>query len=119
MQISTDAAHGIIVGVGVTQASVDGGHLVPALQEIERQTGQLPEQVVVDGGFTTWEAVLATAELGVDLIGGTIEDGAGAIARRPEQRTIDPAFRAENFRRRSKHLYLPGPQGTPPPWCSN
>lgn len=69
VQISTDAAHGIIVGVGVTQAPVDWGQLVPALQEIELQTGRLPEQVVVDGGFTTREAVLATAELGVDLIG--------------------------------------------------
>ena len=98
VQISTDAAHGIIVGVGVTQSPVDWGQLVPALQEIERQTGRLPEQVVVDGGFTTREAVLATAELGVDLIGGTIEEGAEAIARRLEQRTMDPAFRSENFR---------------------
>jgi hypothetical protein len=41
---------------------------------------------------------LATAELGVDLIGGTIEDSARAIARRLEQPTLDSAFRAENFR---------------------
>jgi hypothetical protein len=98
VQISTDAAHGIIVGVAVTQSAVDWGQLVPALQEIKRQAGRLPEQVVVDGGFTTREAVLETAELGVDLIGGTIEDGAEANARRLEQRTIDPAFRAEKFR---------------------
>ena len=98
VQISTDAAHRIIVGVGVTQSPVDWGELTPALEEIKRRTGRLPEQVVVDGGFTTREAVLATAELGVDLIGGTIENGAGAIARRLEQRTVPPAFRAENFR---------------------
>jgi hypothetical protein len=75
-----------------------GGQTWAALEEMKRQTGRLPEQVVVDGGFTTREAVLATAEIGVDLIGGTIEDGAKEIARRLEQRTIDPAFRAENFR---------------------
>jgi transposase len=98
VQISTDAAHGIIVGVGVTQSPIDWGQLVPALQEIQRQMGRLPEQVVVDGGFTTREAVLATAELGVDLIGGTIENAAQAIARRREQRVLYPAFRAENFR---------------------
>ncbi|MFI5095275.1 MAG: transposase [Candidatus Acidiferrales bacterium] len=98
VQISTDAAHGIIVGASVTQSPVDWGQLVPALEEIKRQIGRLPERVVVDGGFTTRETVLATAELGVDLIGGTIEDGAQANARRLEQRTLDPTFRAENFR---------------------
>lgn len=98
VQISTDAEHGIIVGVGVTQSPVDWGQLMPALEGIKHQAGRLPEQVVVDGGFTTREAVLATAELGVDLIGGTIEDGAKEIAQRLEQRTIVPAFRAENFR---------------------
>lgn len=97
VQISTDAAHGIVVGASVTQSPVDWGQLVPALQEIKRQTGRLPEQVVVDGGFTTREAVLATVELGVDLIGGTIEEGAEANARHLEQRTFDPAFRAEHF----------------------
>lgn len=98
VQISTDAEHGVIVGVGVTQSPVDWGQLMPELEEIKHQAGRLPEQVVVDGGFTTRKAVLATAELGVDLIGGTIEGGAKEIARRLEQRTIDPAFRAENFR---------------------
>lgn len=98
VQISTDAAHGIIVGAGVTQSPVDWGQLLPALQEIKRHSARLPEQVVVDGGFTTREAVLATAALGVDLIGGTIEEGAEANARRLEERTIGPTFRAEKFR---------------------
>jgi Transposase domain (DUF772) len=98
VQISTDAAHGIIVGVVVTQSPVDWGQLVPALREIKRQTERLPEQVVVDGDFTTREAVLAASEMVVDLIGGTIEDAAQAIARRREQRILYPAFRAENFR---------------------
>jgi hypothetical protein len=98
VQISTDAAHGIVVGASVTQSPSDWGQLVPSLEEIKRQNGRLPNQVVVDGGFTTREAVLATAQLGVDLIGGTIEDGAQANARQLEQRSFDPAFRAESFR---------------------
>ena len=69
MQVSTDAAQGIIVGVSVTQSASDQQQLVPALEEIERQMGRLPEQVVVDGGFTTREAILAVAERGVDLVG--------------------------------------------------
>jgi hypothetical protein len=46
VQISTDAAHGIIVGVRVTQSPADWGKLVPALEEIKRHTGQLPMQAV-------------------------------------------------------------------------
>jgi len=111
VQISTDAEHSIIVGVGVTQSPVDWGELMPGLEEIKRQTGRLPEQVVVDGGFTTREAVLATAVLGVDLIGGTIEDGAKEIARRLEQRNIDPAFRAQNFRFDTESNTYTCPQG--------
>lgn len=98
VQISTDSVHSIIVGASVTQSPVDYGQLVPALGEIKRWTGQLPAQVVVDGGFTTRGAVLAIAELGVDLIGGTIEDAAKAIAQGQERRTVDPAFWSENFR---------------------
>ena len=36
VQISTDAEHGIIVGVGVTPSPVDWGELMPALEEIKR-----------------------------------------------------------------------------------
>ena len=98
LQISTDAAHGIIVGVGVTQAGSDQRELMPALEEIESNLGRLPKQVVADGGFTTQETVLATAERGVELIGGAMEAGAQAARERNfERRGIAPQFRPEAF----------------------
>src|SRR5271166_1385160 len=98
LQISTDAAHGIIVGVGVTQAGSDQRELMPALEEIEGNLGRLPKQVVVDGGFTTQETVLATAERGVELIGGALGAGAQAARERNlERRGIAPEFRPEAF----------------------
>ena len=62
LQISTDAAHSLIVGVGVTQSASDQGQLMPALDQIQDNLGQLPRQVVVDGGFMTRETVVAAAE---------------------------------------------------------
>jgi transposase len=97
VQISTDVAHAIIVGATVTQDCSDQGQLVPALEQVQRQTGRLPGQMIVDDGYTTRENILAAAERGVDLIGGTMQGDAEATARRLEKRGVDPAFYPQNF----------------------
>jgi transposase len=93
VQISTDAAHSIIVGVSVTQSASDEGQLPGALDEVKRKVGRLPGQVLVDAGFTTRKTILEMAEREVDLIGATVE---------PEKRSrpgpgVDAAFRASAF----------------------
>lgn len=74
-QISTDAAHGVIVAARLTQSGVDHGELEPALEKIEQVMGRLPEQAVVDGGYVGWETVLALDAMKVDLIGPALERG--------------------------------------------
>src|SRR5712692_7660172 len=93
LQISTDAAHTLIVGVSVTQSVNDEGQLPGALEEVKRNLGQLPQQVVADAGFTTRETILQMAERQVDFIGGTVEAG----ERSRPRPGIDPAFRAAAF----------------------
>lgn len=93
LQISTDAAHSLIVGVSVTQSANDEGQLPRALEEVERNLGRLPQQVVADAGFTTRETILQMAERQVDYIGGTVEAG----KRSRPRPGIDPAFRSEAF----------------------
>ena len=100
-QISTDAAHGIIVGTGVSQAASDYGELVGAVDRVEQSTGRKPQQVVTDGGFTSRENVVAMDDKGVDLIGSLDEhneQSAGQMRRRgvqeafyPQAFTYDPA----------------------------
>ena len=77
LQISTDAAHSLIVGVSVTQSVNDEGQLPGALEEVKRNLGRLPHQVVADAGFTTRETILEMAERQIDFIGGTVEAGGG------------------------------------------
>lgn len=96
VQISTDAAAGIILGVGVSQAGSDQGQLGAAIDQIEERMGRPPEQVVVDGGFTTREAILEMDQRGVDLV-GPMGDGAAQAACQRERRGIGAAFRAEAF----------------------
>ena len=91
VQISTDATHGMIVGVEVSQSGTDYGQLVGAVKKVEENFGRAPEQVVVDGGFTGRENILAMDGKRVDLI-GSLGDGAAQSACQMERRGVDPAF---------------------------
>jgi len=93
LQISTDAAHTLIVGVRVTQSANDQGQLPPALEEVKRNLGELPRQVVADAAYTTRETLLDMAARQVDFIGPRGEAG-----KRSQPRPgIDAAFRAQAF----------------------
>jgi hypothetical protein len=70
---------------------------VSAIAEGERQTGQPPQHLVVDEGYTRRENVLAAAEKGVDLMGSAMEPDAPATTRRLEKRGVDPAFYPDKF----------------------
>jgi transposase len=113
VQISTDSAYQIMVGVDVTQAANDQHQLVPAIEQVERQTQQRPEQMVVDEGYTTRENILATAEMGVDLIGSALQPHVQARTRRLQQRGVDPAFYPDQFPYDAATNTCTCPQGKP------
>jgi len=97
VQLSTEVANHIIVGASVTQEANDQQQLVPAVEEVEEQNGRAPGQMIVDDGYTTRENILAAAERGVDLIGGTLGSDAASRQRCLEKRGLDPAFYPEKF----------------------
>ena len=96
VQISTDAKAKIIVGVGVTQAPTDAAELEPAVERIEANLGEKPEQMVVDGGLTNQAAMEAMTEKQVDLIGALPERRAVA-PNRLEQRGVSLEFYPQAF----------------------
>ena len=69
IQISTDAKAKVIVGVGVSQSSSDAGELEAAVERIEANLGEKPEQMVVDAAYPTQPTIEAMADKGIDLIG--------------------------------------------------
>lgn len=95
-QLSTDAAHGLIVGVGVSQCGSDYGELVAAVERVEHSTGHKPQEVVVDGGFTSRENVVALAERGVEMIGSLAAHNAQA-AGQLQRRGVAEAFYPQAF----------------------
>jgi transposase len=68
-QISTDAAHGLIVGVAVTQEPNDSGQLLPAVDRVEQRLKKKPQQMVADSGYTTRENIEKMAGREIDFLG--------------------------------------------------
>ena len=68
-QISTDAAHGLIVGVAVTQEANDMAQLLPAVDRVEQRLEKKPQQMVADSGYTTRENIEKMAVREVDFLG--------------------------------------------------
>jgi len=91
VQISTDAKATVIVGVGVSQAANDTGELVPALERMEANLGEVPQQVVVDSGFINQGTIRAMEAQGIDLI-GPMPDHASQTVAAMEKRGVSPEF---------------------------
>lgn len=53
VQLATDASGDCIVGVMVTNHGNDQPHVEPMLDDIERRTGEIPREYLVDGGFAS------------------------------------------------------------------
>lgn len=66
-QIATDTESRIVVGVSVTQIGSDMNQLAPMLDELERRTGRLPDEHLVDGGYVKKETIERASERGVSI----------------------------------------------------
>jgi transposase len=60
VQYATDTATGIIVGVEVTNAGTDNEQMPPMLDQLEERYQRLPEEILVDGGFASLDAIETT-----------------------------------------------------------
>ncbi|MCP5117800.1 MAG: hypothetical protein GY953_43835, partial [bacterium] len=68
-QISTDAEQKVVVGVHLSQETTDNSLLEPSVEEVERNLGRAPGQMVVDGGYTNRQTIEAMEQRGLDLVG--------------------------------------------------
>jgi transposase len=110
VQLSTDAAHKVIVGVELTQSASDSGSLAPAMDEVRNMAGRYPEAAVADGGFTNQESIAKMEARGVPFYGSlsTVEARqAGAM----KAAGIDPAFGPSAFTHDAERRTLQCPAG--------
>jgi|SRR5208282_307470 len=115
-QISTDARQGVILAYEVSQAQEDSQELQPALQRIEENTGRLPKQILVDGGYTTRQNILETAAQPTELVGSLGEDRS---QNKLERHGVSPEFMPEHFSFDAAQNCFRCPAGNPLPYKSS
>jgi transposase len=108
VQLATDTASRVIVGVQVSERGTDQGLLEPMLDEIERRTGRLPEQHLVDGGYVKLASIETAAERGVEVYAPPPQPREAHIDVRAAKRgdsEVIAAWRRRMGRQRSKEIY--------------
>jgi transposase len=96
VQLSTDAAEGMIVAVGVSQSSSDSGELAGGVDRVEENLDRQPQQVIADGGFTSRQNIEAMSDKGVDFI-GSMDDHSAQSAGQMKRRGVTEAFYPQAF----------------------
>lgn len=67
VQLAVDTESRVIVGVDVVSKGSDAAQMPPMLAQIERRTGRLPEEILVDGGFGNQQAIEGAEARGVKV----------------------------------------------------
>lgn len=77
-QIAVDEAHRIIVATGVTQSASDVEQLIPMLEAVQENTGEVPEQCLADAGYRSESNLQALESRKIDgfVAIGREKDGA-------------------------------------------
>ena len=110
VQLSTEASHRVIVGADVSQSGSDFVHLIAAVAQVEANLGAKPKQVVVDGGFTSRENIMAMAEQGIDMI-GSLPAANPSSAGQQRQRGVSEKFHLDKFSYEAQQNIYRCPQG--------
>jgi transposase len=76
VQVNADAANGLIVAVGVTQAGNDFDQLKPGIDRVEQNVGKTPDQIVADGGYVSRDNIVEMESRGVEFIGPQCDEAA-------------------------------------------
>jgi transposase len=110
VQLAVDAKSRIIIGKQTTMRADDTGAFVPMLAELKDRVGQLPGQMVVDGGYNTFANVMEAHTHHVDMIAGE-RGGRKRIDAVYQHRGVAAAYRGEAFRHDSEIDSLICPEG--------
>ena len=72
VQTTAETTYGLLVSVGITQQGHDNYQLEPAVDRMEKQAGQKPTRMIVDGGYINENNIEAMVEKQVELVGPEI-----------------------------------------------
>jgi transposase len=67
VQLATDTASGIVVGVAVSNNGSDGGLALPLERQVVERTGQTPKEYLMDGGLASFSDIVALETAGTQV----------------------------------------------------
>ena len=95
---TTAAGDQIIVAVGVSNQAADQHHLLPMVERIVANTGQLPEKLIADAGYCSTSNIEASEQRGLDAYLSTSRQSHGKRprpSRGPAPRDLDARGRMD------------------------
>jgi len=87
VELATDQAKGVIVGVSVVREGTDAGQALPMEEQVMERTGQHPKDYLMDGGFATKEDITALEERGL-----TVYAPVKLPRNKPEEERYQPRY---------------------------
>ncbi len=87
VELATDQAKGIIVGVTVIREGTDAGQALPMEEQVVKRTGRHPGAYLMDGGFATREDITALEERDV-----TVYSPVRLPRNKPEEERHQPRY---------------------------
>lgn len=111
VQFATDVASGIVVGVVVTNEGNDFEQLPPMLDQLKERYDQVPDEVLIDGGFTSLGSIDSAENRGCKVYGPVKdEDKQAKGGKDPFARKRDDTDQTAQWRKRmgeaaSKTIY--------------
>ena len=87
VELATDQAKGIIVGVTVIREGTDAGQALPMEEQVVKRTGQHPRAYLMDGGFATREDITALEERDI-----TVYAPVRLPRNKPEEERYQPRY---------------------------
>jgi transposase len=110
VELATDVASGIIVGVDVVNAGSDAHQATPLEAQVFRRTGVHPEAHLMDGGFAQRDEITTLSERGIDVYAltrppRTATSGRTQEMARPDDSPAVVAWRARMDSDPAKAIY--------------
>ncbi|WP_225867658.1 transposase [Cyanobium sp. NIES-981] len=97
-QAAVDGDHQVIVAIGVSNQPSDAVHLLPVLERIQANTGQLPEALIADAGYCSTANLEACEDRGLAVYISTSRQKHGhrpRPSRGPAPRGLDARGRMD------------------------
>ncbi|MFQ5861159.1 MAG: IS1182 family transposase [Dehalococcoidia bacterium] len=87
VELATDQAKGVIVGVAVIREGTDAGQALPMEEQVVKRTGRHPWAYLMDGGFATREDITTLEERNV-----TVYSPVRLPRNKPEEERYQPRY---------------------------